>query len=136
MNRLFVTLVVALAVSVSADGHAQPQRAHRHHLTAASKASTKRRARHPQRTRAHMASGHHDELALSPSLIRQLQHNLVDGGYSCGPIDGRLTPQTHRALAEFQRDYHLRDDGRLDRLTAQALLGHDAIAPYTLASTK
>jgi peptidoglycan hydrolase-like protein with peptidoglycan-binding domain len=78
-----------------------------------------------------------DELVLSPMMMRQLQHNLVDGGYlPRHDVDGRLTPRTRRALAEFQDEYHLRRTGKLDRATAEALLGHDTVGAYTLASAK
>jgi hypothetical protein len=78
-----------------------------------------------------------DELVLSPLLLKQLQHNLVDGGYlPRRDVDGRLTPPTRHALAEFQDEYHLARTGKLDRATAEALLGHDTIGAYTLASAK
>jgi peptidoglycan hydrolase-like protein with peptidoglycan-binding domain len=65
--------------------------------------------------------------------MRQLQHNLDDAGYLQGTIDGRLTARTRRALAEFQRDYHMPGTGALDRATAEALLGRDAISTFLVA---
>ncbi len=75
-----------------------------------------------------------DELELSPSLLEQLQAHLRDGGYLRGRADGRLTPRTRRALIDFQREYHLRPTGALDRATADALLGRDTIAAYLSSS--
>ena len=40
--------------------------------------------------------------------------------------------RTRRALAEFQREYHLTGTGALDRATAEALLGRDAIGSYAV----
>ena len=61
-------------------------------------------------------------------MLKQMQHNLVDGGYYAGPIDGRLTARTRAALAGFQREYHLTThDGALDHATADALLGRDQV---------
>jgi peptidoglycan hydrolase-like protein with peptidoglycan-binding domain len=39
-----------------------------------------------------------------------------------------LSRRTRRALERFQREYHLEVTGKLDRPTAEALLGHDTIA--------
>jgi peptidoglycan hydrolase-like protein with peptidoglycan-binding domain len=74
------------------------------------------------------------EVVLSPALLRQLQRNLADAGYLRGTADGRLTPRTRRALAAFQRDYHLVGTGSLDRATAEALLGRDTLGAYTIAA--
>jgi Putative peptidoglycan binding domain len=71
-----------------------------------------------------------DEVILSPMLLKRLQTNLVDGGYLHGTCDGRLTPRTRRALALFQLEYHMQPTGRLDRATADALLGREVIASY------
>jgi hypothetical protein len=136
MKRLLAFLVAALCVTVGADGHARPRR---HHPVAAAKRAVRHdrhraRIRHrPARTTA-PAAKQSDELVLSPVLLKQLQRNLVDGGYLNGPADGRLTPRTRQALAKFQREYHLVGTGALDRATAEALLGRDAIGAYTLAS--
>src|SRR5947209_15469949 len=140
MKVLAVILVAALSLTVGADGYAHP-RHHRHpvahaadraavHAThAAQKArTTKHRARRRARGNA-LRTSYSDELALSPALLRQVQRNLVEGGYYRGAIDGRLTPATRHALADFQREYHLRSPiGHLDRTTAEALLGRDTVA--------
>jgi hypothetical protein len=141
MKRLVVILVAALSTAVGADGYAQPHyHRHRHPIAhaahrravhaehAVGKArSTKHRARRRARTNELPAS-YSDELALSPPLLRQVQHNLVDGGYYRGSLDGRLTPATRHALVDFQHEYHLDATGHLDRRTAEALLGRDAVA--------
>ncbi|MCU1277402.1 MAG: putative peptidoglycan binding domain [bacterium] len=134
MKRLLAFFVAALFVTLGADGHAQHRR-HHHPVAAAKKAATKTRARvrHRARNAAPLAS-HNDELVLSPALLKQLQRNLADGGYLRGTIDGRLTPRTRKALAEFQREYHLVGTGALDRATAEALLGRDAIGAYAVAA--
>jgi peptidoglycan hydrolase-like protein with peptidoglycan-binding domain len=132
MNRLAVILVAACGLTVGADGYA---RHHKHHPVAAAvekahhKASAaKRRARNRiRRTTTAPRPSYSDELALSPSLMKQIQRNLVDGGYYSGALDGRLTPRTRRALVDFQREYHLEARGHLNRATAEALLGRDVI---------
>jgi peptidoglycan hydrolase-like protein with peptidoglycan-binding domain len=141
MKRLVVIFVAALSIAVGADASARPRRHHRHHPVAhaihrteartgraAEKTrATKRRARRRAGTNA-LPTSYSDELALSPALLRQVQRNLVDGGYYRGAVDGRLTPTTRHALAEFQHEYHLDATGHLDRRTAEALLGHDTVA--------
>ena len=70
---------------------------------------TKHRARvRIRRTTVAPRPSYSDELALSPAQMKQLQRNLVDGGYYAGAIDGQLTSRTRHALTDFQREYHLR----------------------------
>jgi len=124
--KLQVALLLAASLVLAARADARPRtHAHAHaHVTRHHHG----RARAPtQRPRTR------DELELSPSLLKQLQAHLRDGGYLLGPVDGRMTRRTRRALAEFQREYHLRVSGALDRATADALLGRDAIAAYLAA---
>ena len=117
-------------------GHARPHsRRHAHHAVAAARhavrhhharARARQRARHVEEIRAD------DELVLAPTLMKQLQHNLADGGYYAGPFDGRLSSRTRAALADFQREYHLRSHaGALDHATADALLGRDQVLAAT-----
>lgn len=137
MKSIIGLLVAGLIVCVGAEGHARP---HRHHRVAHVEHVAKRRAnrvRHRARraiTREPPRRSEEDELVLSPPLMKQLQHNLTDGGYLDGTIDGRLTPRTRAALAGFQRDYHLPGNGALTRASAQALLGYDTIGTVTVAS--
>ena len=142
MKRLVVILVAALSTAVGADGYARPRHHDRHHPLAhaahrgavhteraVEKArSTKHRARRRARTNDALPTTYNDELALAPALIRQVQRNLVDGGYYRGTADGSLTAATRHALIDFQHDYHLDATGHLDRPTAEALLGRDTVA--------
>jgi peptidoglycan hydrolase-like protein with peptidoglycan-binding domain len=73
-----------------------------------------------------------DQVHLTQPLLKQLQAHLVGGGYLRGTIDGRLSPRTRHAIAEFQREYHMAPTGTLDVLTADALLGHEQIAAYVV----
>jgi peptidoglycan hydrolase-like protein with peptidoglycan-binding domain len=133
MKRLIAIFVAALFVSIGVDGHAQ-RRPRPHASTSTKKPTKKRRARRPVRMTPALAASQEDELVLSPVLIKQLQRNLVDGGYLHGTCDGRLTPRTRRALAEFQREYHMVGTGALDRATAVALLGNEAVPTAHVAA--
>jgi peptidoglycan hydrolase-like protein with peptidoglycan-binding domain len=133
MKRLLVLVVATLCVSLCADGYAERHRRGGTTVKEGTKKSKKRRARTPTRTSTPLAS-QHDEVVLSPALLRQLQRNLIDGGYLEGTADGRLTQRTRRALAVFQREYHMVGTGALDRATAEALLGHDVVGAYTIAA--
>ena len=133
MKRIVVILVAALCLTVGADGYA---RHHKHHPVRASVAkargkahAAKRRARSRIRRTTTVAPrpSYDDELALSPAQMKQVQRNLVDGGYYTGTVDGQLTARTRRALVDFQREYHLDARGHLNRATAEALLGRDAV---------
>ena len=133
MKRLVVILVAVLGLAVGAGAHAQTRRhptvrASRHERAGKARAVRHRGRLHIRRTSAPaLRSTYDDELALPSPLVRQLQHNLADAGYYDGAFDGHVTARTRRALADFQRDYHLRPDGHLDRTTANALLGRDAV---------
>lgn len=134
MRTLAVLLVAALCIAVGGDGHARPRRA-----AAATVHRAKKHAKHRARSRPRLRSTTpfvtaDDELVLSKPLLKQMQRNLVDGGYLAGPVDGRIDARTRRALADFQREYHLRRTGHLDRATADALLGRDAVGAYLIAS--
>lgn len=133
MRRLLVLLVAAIGLTVGAAGHAAP---HPHRRATAIKHHVKtRRHRAGRRIRTVTPlAAEGDEIVLSPALLKQLQRNLIDGGYLVGTADGRLTRRTRRALAEFQRDYHMVGTGALDRATAEALLGSDVIGAYTIAA--
>jgi hypothetical protein len=53
--------------------------------------------------------------------IRQLQTRLKAAGFSPGPIDGVLGPQTRQALRQFQKANRLAATGELSQKTRQAL---------------
>ena len=132
MRKLLVLLVAALALAVGGSSHAR-----RHPSTAIHK--VKKKVKHRARARPRLRStspfeGSEDELVLSKPLMKQLQRNLVDGGYLAGRVDGRLDARTRRALADFQREYHLHRTGTIDRATAEALLGRDIVGAYLVAS--
>ena len=138
MRYLLAFLVAMLGFAVGVDGHARPGRIAR--ATAKVKRTAKRaKRRHgrlPARTSTPLAA-QHDEVVLAPAQLKQLQSNLVDGGYLRSTVDGRLGPRTRRALADFQREYHLTGTGSLDRPTAEALLGRDALgSPHHLATAR
>jgi hypothetical protein len=50
---------------------------------------------------------------MTPEVIGRVQQSLRDQGYQPGPVDGRLGPQTERALDLYQRD--LQRDQRAGR---------------------
>ena len=85
--------------------------------------------RHPARHQVTL----HEEIELSPGLMKQLQANLAAAGYLDGSFDGHLNRRTHRALAAFQRDYHMNPTGTLDFATARALLGAETLSAYLVA---
>ena len=57
----------------------------------------------------------------SADTVSQAQAALRDRGYYTGRIDGRLTPATRAAIAQFQRDLRLSATGYLDRDTLARL---------------
>ena len=54
--------------------------------------------------------------ALKPTT-REIQQALKNAGFYQGPIDGKMGPQTHDAIKEFQRIQGLRDDGIVGKQT-------------------
>jgi len=56
-----------------------------------------------------------------PEFVRQAQRALRDLGYSPGPIDGIVGPQTHAALAKYQDAEQLPVTGELDLETMARL---------------
>jgi hypothetical protein len=132
MKHTVVILVAALSLAVGGDGYARHRRHHpvRHAVHKAEHKAhvSKHRARVRVRRTTAPRPSYSDELALAPAQMKQLQRNLVDGGYYAGAIDGQLTPRTRHALIDFQREYHLDANGHLNRATAEALLGRDAVA--------
>jgi len=49
------------------------------------------------------------------------QGRLFNLGYGPGPIDGKLGPQTERAIKKFQKDHELEQNGKLNDTTAREL---------------
>jgi len=54
-------------------------------------------------------------------LVREVQHRLIEAGFSAGAPDGTWGPQTARAAAEFQRRHELAPTGTLDLALLHAL---------------
>jgi peptidoglycan hydrolase-like protein with peptidoglycan-binding domain len=57
----------------------------------------------------------------SGSLVMSAQDRLNRLGYSAGPADGVMGPQTRDAIADFQNDNNLPASGGLDTATIRAL---------------
>jgi peptidoglycan hydrolase-like protein with peptidoglycan-binding domain len=134
MKRLVVLLVALFAVSFSADSEAQRRR--RPAPTVKKPHGSKKRSIRAKAPARPPLASEYDELVLSPVLMKQLQHTLIDGGYLGGTANGRLTPRTRRAIAAFQRACHLVGTGALDRPTAELLLGRDLIGAYTVVAAQ
>ena len=56
-----------------------------------------------------------------PSLPQAVQRQLSKKGYYKGEIDGQFGPASRSALSNFQRDHNLRETGRIDEPTLDAL---------------
>jgi peptidoglycan hydrolase-like protein with peptidoglycan-binding domain len=57
--------------------------------------------------------GSEGQTAEARDVIRSVQKSLSRLGYKPGRIDGRLTPETARAIREFEVDQALPDSGRV-----------------------
>src|SRR4051812_32978565 len=101
MKRAVVLLVALLAVSFSADGHAQRKR-RVPAANAVKKPHGKKRGSRAKAAPPPPLASEYDELVLSPGLLKQMQRTLIDGGSLAGTANGRLTPRTRRALAAYQ----------------------------------
>jgi peptidoglycan hydrolase-like protein with peptidoglycan-binding domain len=58
---------------------------------------------------------------LSRNHLRQVQEQLKTAGLYKGRIDGRMGPDTRRAIAQFQEKNGLQGTGKLDQQTLAAL---------------
>jgi len=61
------------------------------------------------------------DYSSSESLAASVQGRLAHLGYSPGPVDGVIGPQTRDALADFQGDNRLPVTGQIDTATLRAL---------------
>jgi peptidoglycan hydrolase-like protein with peptidoglycan-binding domain len=52
---------------------------------------------------------------VTPSLVREVQRRLKRQGYRIRQVDGRLGPETTKAIWRFQQDVSLQPTGRIDR---------------------
>ncbi len=59
--------------------------------------------------------------ARPDQTIQNLQQVLKDNGFSPGPVDGVMGPQTGSAIREFQKSKSLEPTGMLDQKTQEAL---------------
>ena len=60
-------------------------------------------------------------IKVTPSVVKDAQQKLDQGGYSAGPADGVMGPKTKAALKKFQADQQLPQSGQLDQKTMAAL---------------
>lgn len=58
------------------------------------------------------------EWRATREIIRRVQRTLTDMGYDPGPIDGAMGPSTRRAIAAYQKDNEMEEDG----IVTQALV--------------
>ncbi len=65
--------------------------------------------------------------ARRPQFVREAQRALRDLGYSPGPIDGAVGPQTRAALAKYQSAEKLSVTGNLDAETTARLDVHQRL---------
>ena len=56
-----------------------------------------------------------------PSLPQAVQRQLSKKGYYKGAIDGQFGPASRSALSRFQREHNLKETGRIDEDTLDAL---------------
>jgi N-acetylmuramoyl-L-alanine amidase len=61
------------------------------------------------------------DYSSSDSLVANVQDQLTRLGYSPGPVDGVLGPQTRDAIADFQNDRGLPPTGQIDRSLLRTL---------------
>jgi len=61
------------------------------------------------------------EYSSSEPLAMSVQDQLTRLGYSPGPIDGVIGPQTRDAIADFQNDHRLSVTGQIDTPLLRAL---------------
>ena len=59
--------------------------------------------------------------AAGPSLPQAVQRQLSKKGYYKGGIDGQFGPASRNALSRFQHDHNLKETGRIDEDTLDAL---------------
>ncbi|HEX3754445.1 MAG TPA: peptidoglycan-binding domain-containing protein [Rhizomicrobium sp.] len=64
------------------------------------------------------------DLISEPAAILSVQEALNELGYDAGKPDGIAGPSTHKAVARFQRDHNLVEDGRLTPVIAEDIKTH------------
>jgi peptidoglycan hydrolase-like protein with peptidoglycan-binding domain len=77
----------------------------------------------PANAWSHNASMHSRTTHMSRAEVRDVQQKLQADNLYSGKIDGKLGPQTRRAIADYQKQNGLRVTANLDRQTRDSLLG-------------
>ena len=73
------------------------------------------------------------EKPLTPDQIAVVQSMLAMRGYNPGPADGKMGPNTSRAITRFQRDNGLAVDGTATSTLIRHMQGQPAVAPQVIA---
>jgi peptidoglycan hydrolase-like protein with peptidoglycan-binding domain len=68
-------------------------------------------------------SAMHSRTHVSQAEVKDIQQKLQADNLYRGNIDGKMGPETRRALADFQKQNGLRVTANLDRQTRDSLLG-------------
>lgn len=61
------------------------------------------------------------EAAITPHMIREVQHRLKEANLYSGRIDGVWGPMTQNGLREWQQKHNVNSTGQLDMATLQAM---------------
>jgi hypothetical protein len=80
--------------------------------------------------------GKHAKAAKVGNVVSEAQEHLAHLGYYTGKIDGKMGPQTKRAIKNFQREHGLKPDGVLGPKTLKALREADKVVLAPPPSTK
>jgi peptidoglycan hydrolase-like protein with peptidoglycan-binding domain len=75
----------------------------------------------PAKQVAHHPPSNVTMLPVTRQTVQQLQRELQQDGFYHGPIDGVVGPETHSALAAYQREHGLQQTAALDWPTLQQL---------------
>lgn len=81
--------------------------------------------RHHHKHVVHHKGKHVVHKKTSP-LVRDAQTSLINLKYLKGKADGVLGPMTTKAITAFQKDHHLRADGKLTKETYNAIIKADS----------
>ena len=62
-----------------------------------------------------------DSIIRVDATPQQVQKALKNAGYYNGPVDGKIGPNTQKAIEKFQKDRNLKSDGIIGKRTWQEL---------------